>query len=87
MTQSSLPTDLSLPVNEEDVLGLLVVGVAEAPLDVHLCPLLVKLLAAPGAASGSSGRSSDIASAAPEIRRSQHDLHLVPLPLHLNWSS
>ena len=89
MTQSSsLTTDLPLPVNQEDVLRLLVLGVAEAPLDVHLSPLLVQLLAATDATSGGcSRRSSDVASAAPEIRRSQHDLHLVPLPLHLNWSS
>ena len=80
------PTDLSLPVNEEDVLCFLVVlGAAEAPLDVHLCPLLVKLFAGPSAAGASSRRGSDVASAAPEIRRSQHDLHLVPL--HPNWSS
>ena len=86
MTQSdSLTTDLPLPVDEEDVLRLLVLGVAEAPLDVHLCPLLVKLFAGPSAAGASSRRGSDVASAAPEIRRSQHDLHLVPL--HPNWSS
>ena len=82
MTQSSsLTTDLSLPVNQEDVLRLLVLGVAEAPLDVHLSPLLVKLVAATDAGGACSRRSSDVSSAAPEIRRSQHDLHLVPLSL------
>ena len=88
MTQSSLCTDLPLPVNEEDVLCLLVVlWAAEAPLDVHLCPLLVKLLAAPGTAPACSTRSSDIASAAPEIRGSQHHLHLAPLHLNCSTSS
>ena len=88
MTQSSLCTDLPLPVNEEDVLCLLVVlRAAEAPLDVHLCPLLVKLLAGPGAGGACSRRSSDIASAAPEIRGSQHHLHLAPLHLNCSTSS
>ena len=80
-------TDLSLPVEEEDVLALLVLGVAEAPLDVHLRPLLVELLAAPGAGPACSSRSSDVASAAPEIRRCQHHLHLAPLHLNCSTSS
>ena len=86
-TNGTITTDLTLPVNEEDVLRLLVVGVAEAPLDVHLSPLLVKLLAGPGAGGGRSRRRSDIASASPEIRRCQHDLHLVPLHLNCSTSS
>ena len=86
-----MATDLSLPVNQDDILRLLVLGIAETPLDVHLSPLLVELLAGPGTGSPSSSswssRGSDIASAAPEIRRCQHHLHLAPLHLNCSTSS
>ena len=78
-TNGTIITHLSLPVGQQDVLRLLAVRVADAPLDVHLSPLLVDLLA-PGAAGASYGScSSDVSSAPPEVRRSQHHIHLISL--------
>ena len=66
-------SNLSLPVDHDDVLGLLVVRGADGPpLQVRLPPLLVHLVGGDTARPPAPGH---VACAAPQIRRGQHHLH------------